>query len=94
MDRIDIHLEVPRIEYDKLADRRPGETSEKVGDRVTEARERQAAPSPTCPERITSKRRILLNSCSTGRGSEGRRPEMGTSQPTRGFVLHALHLDA
>ncbi|TVR71602.1 MAG: ATP-binding protein [Sphaerobacteraceae bacterium] len=42
MDRIDIHLEVPRIEYDKLADRRPGETSEKVRDRVTAARERQA----------------------------------------------------
>ena len=43
LDRIDIHLEVPRIEYEKLADRRPGETSEKVRDRVTEARERQAA---------------------------------------------------
>jgi magnesium chelatase family protein len=35
-------MEVPPIEYEKLADRRPGETSEKVRDRVTEARERQA----------------------------------------------------
>jgi magnesium chelatase family protein len=41
MDRIDIHLEVPRIEYEKLADRRPGETSAKVRERVAEARERQ-----------------------------------------------------
>jgi magnesium chelatase family protein len=41
MDRIDIHLEVPRIEYEKLADRRPGETSANVRDRVSEARERQ-----------------------------------------------------
>jgi magnesium chelatase family protein len=42
IDRIDIHLEVPRIEYEKLADRRPGETSERVRDRVSEARDRQA----------------------------------------------------
>jgi magnesium chelatase family protein len=42
MDRIDIHLEVPRIECEKLADRRPGETSEKVRERVSLARERQS----------------------------------------------------
>jgi magnesium chelatase family protein len=43
IDRIDIHLEVPRIEYEKLADRRPGETSAKVRERVAEARARQSA---------------------------------------------------
>ena len=43
LDRIDIHLEVPRIEYEKLADRQPGETSARVRERVTGARERQAA---------------------------------------------------
>jgi magnesium chelatase family protein len=43
MDRIDIHLEVPRIEYDRLADHRLGEPSAKVRERVSEARERQSA---------------------------------------------------
>ncbi|RIK42012.1 MAG: magnesium chelatase [Chloroflexi bacterium] len=41
LDRIDIHLDVPRVEYDKLADRRPGESSETVRGRVLRARERQ-----------------------------------------------------
>ena len=79
MDRIDIHLEALRIEYDKLADRRPGATSSKARDRVTKARARQPAPSPTCPVRITSKRRIFLKRFSTFREGEGRRHEMGTS---------------
>lgn len=38
LDRIDIHLEVPRIEYEQLADRRPGEHSIQVRSRVEEAR--------------------------------------------------------
>jgi magnesium chelatase family protein len=42
LDRIDIHLEVPRIEYEKLADRRLGEPSAKVRERVQAARERQS----------------------------------------------------
>ncbi len=41
MDRIDIHLEVPRIEYEKLADRRAGEPSSAVRSRVERAREVQ-----------------------------------------------------
>jgi len=43
LDRIDIHLEVPRVEYDKLADRRRGEPSERVQQRVEAARQRQRA---------------------------------------------------
>lgn len=42
LDRIDIHLEVPRIEYEKLADRRPGEPSADVRARVEAARHVQA----------------------------------------------------
>jgi magnesium chelatase family protein len=34
LDRIDIHLEVPRINYEQLSDRRPGERSEAVRSRV------------------------------------------------------------
>jgi magnesium chelatase family protein len=43
LDRIDIHVEVPRVEYEKLAAKRSGETSAMIQGRVTEARRRQAA---------------------------------------------------
>lgn len=42
MDRIDIHVEVPRVEYDKLAARRSGESSLVIQQRVGEARLRQS----------------------------------------------------
>jgi magnesium chelatase family protein len=41
LDRIDIHIEVPRVEYEKLSDKRLGEPSECVRARVEAARERQ-----------------------------------------------------
>jgi magnesium chelatase family protein len=41
LDRIDIHIEVPRVEYDKLSDRRLGEPSATIQARVQAARERQ-----------------------------------------------------
>ncbi|MDY7039442.1 MAG: YifB family Mg chelatase-like AAA ATPase [Chloroflexota bacterium] len=41
MDRIDIHVEVPRVEYDKLSSDRPGEPSARIRARVEKARERQ-----------------------------------------------------
>ena len=41
LDRIDIHVEVPRVEYDKLTDDRLGEPSARIRARVEAARERQ-----------------------------------------------------
>ncbi len=41
LDRIDIHVEVPRVEYEKLADTRAGEPSATIRARVQAARERQ-----------------------------------------------------
>ena len=41
LDRIDIHIEVPRVDYEKLSDSRTGEPSEAVRQRVEAARERQ-----------------------------------------------------
>ncbi len=41
LDRIDIHIEVPRVEYDKLTDDRLGEKSEDIRARVEKAREMQ-----------------------------------------------------
>jgi magnesium chelatase family protein len=41
LDRIDIHVEMPRVEFEKLADERAGEPSEDIRERVTAARQRQ-----------------------------------------------------
>src|SRR3989441_11063735 len=41
LDRIDIHVEVPRVDYEKLSDKRQVETSGMVRKRVQAARERQ-----------------------------------------------------
>jgi len=42
IDRIDIHVEVPRVNYDKLASERQSEPSSAVRERVTAARQKQA----------------------------------------------------
>jgi magnesium chelatase family protein len=41
LDRIDIHIEVPRVDYEKLSDDRLGEPSANVQARVETARQRQ-----------------------------------------------------
>jgi magnesium chelatase family protein len=41
LDRIDIHVEVPRVDYEKLTDKRNVEDSKAIRTRVQAARERQ-----------------------------------------------------
>jgi magnesium chelatase family protein len=41
LDRIDIHIEVPRVDYEKLSGDRVGETSEAIRARVQSARDLQ-----------------------------------------------------
>ena len=41
LDRIDIHIEVPRVPCHDLRDRRPGATSSEMCERVIAARKRQ-----------------------------------------------------
>jgi magnesium chelatase family protein len=41
LDRIDIHIDVPRVEFDKISDNRMGEPSEAIRARVEQARQRQ-----------------------------------------------------
>jgi len=43
LDRIDIHIEVPRVEYEKLSDDRLGEPSAAIRKRVEAARARTIA---------------------------------------------------
>jgi magnesium chelatase family protein len=42
LDRIDIHIEVPPVEYEKLGGDRVGESSESIRARVQAARDRQS----------------------------------------------------
>ncbi|WP_026369841.1 YifB family Mg chelatase-like AAA ATPase [Kallotenue papyrolyticum] len=42
LDRIDIHVDVPRVNYEKLTSERPAEASATIRARVSEARQRQA----------------------------------------------------
>lgn len=41
LDRIDIHIEVQKVEFEQLSDKRKGESSEVIRDRVLKAREIQ-----------------------------------------------------
>jgi magnesium chelatase family protein len=41
LDRIDIHIEVPRVDREKLSSDRLGESSASIRERVQAARERQ-----------------------------------------------------
>ena len=41
LDRIDIHIEVPRVDYEKLSSDRLGESSAVIRERVQAARQRQ-----------------------------------------------------
>jgi magnesium chelatase family protein len=58
LDRIDIHLQVARVPFDKLNDLQPGEASETVRSRVQAARDRQSqrfadAPAASCNADMT-----------------------------------------
>ena len=41
LDRIDIHIEVPRVDFEKLSDKRRGESSDDIRARVENARQKQ-----------------------------------------------------
>jgi magnesium chelatase family protein len=58
LDRIDIHVEVPRVEYDRLSSSRLGEPSAAIQARVEVARERQrrrfTSEKPADPSRTAN----------------------------------------
>jgi len=59
LDRIDIHVEVPAVKYDELSDRRDGESSQSIRERVVRARkiqlERYKGTSIFCNADMTEK---------------------------------------
>ena len=62
LDRIDIHVEVPRVDYEKLTDDRFGEPSSEVQARVESARELQRQRFHNSEGERNSKRSRLISS--------------------------------
>jgi len=86
IDRIDIHVDVPRVHYEKLASERQGEPSSAVRERVTAARVRQA-------ERFTHTR--LLTNADMGRAEVRRYCQLdGAGQRLMQAAMRQLHLSA
>ena len=61
LDRIDIHIEVPRVDYDKLSDNRLGEPSEVVRQRVEAARQRQRERFASLPGSEEQANAVMCN---------------------------------
>jgi len=60
LDRIDLHIEVPQVQFREIASDRTGEDSGQIRDRVVAARKRQQArfkdrPKVTCNARMGSR---------------------------------------
>lgn len=86
LDRIDIHVEVPRVNYEKLASERPGEPSSAIRARVAAARQCQT-------ERFQGTR--MLTNADMG-PAEVRRfcPLDGAGQRLMQAAMRQLHLSA
>jgi magnesium chelatase family protein len=86
LDRIDIHVDVPRVNYEKLAGEKLGEPSSAVRARVAAARERQAA-------RFTGTR--LLTNADMGPAEVRRYCGLdGAGQRLMQAAMRQLHLSA
>ena len=79
LDRIDIHIEVPRVDYDKLTDDRLGEPSAAIRTRVERAREVQRT-------RFAG----TLLSCNADMGATNVRQICQLDQTGRGLVRAAM----
>jgi magnesium chelatase family protein len=79
LDRIDIHVEVPRVDYEKLTDERLGERSEAIRARVEGAREVQR-------QRFAG----MQMSCNAGMGPTEVRTICHLDEAGRGLVKAAM----
>jgi magnesium chelatase family protein len=73
LDRIDLHVEVPAVQYRELADRRPGESSAAIRERVAQASAIQSARFERRPEIHANAHmaaRDLREFCRIGEGSD------------------------
>ena len=75
LDRIDIHLEMPPIQFQELTGQKPGEPSAPMRERITAARQRQRARFAAARSRISSNARmspkLIKQHCALDEASEG-----------------------
>jgi len=74
LDRIDIHIEVPRVEYEKLSDDRLGEPSAAIQARVEAARQRQRERFGVGAKQISTGDNPSLNDASPVQSNADMRP--------------------
>ncbi len=87
LDRIDIHVQVPRVDFDKLTDGERGETSESVRERVELARQRQ-------PNRFSSLSHVACNADMGPTEVREFCPLDETGHHLIGAAMRQLHLSA
>ncbi len=68
LDRIDIHVEVPRVEFEKLSQQRLGESSLVIRDRVENARQRQLDRYSKYEPSKTDETAIRIKTCNAEMG--------------------------
>jgi len=91
LDRVDLHLEVPAVPYRELTDRREGEPSAAIRERVTAARERQAERFSNEPDIHANAHmgvRHVRDHCRIGAGGEAL---LRTAISKLGFSARAYH---
>jgi magnesium chelatase family protein len=71
LDRIDLHIEVPRVEFDKLSGEANAESSDEIRARVMAARERQAKrfSKSNCVTNSEMKNKEIKEFCALGETS-------------------------
>lgn len=93
LDRIDIHVEVPNVEYDRLRGPRKGETSALIRERVRQARAAQSArfPGSSAPVNAAMRAADIEKFCALDRECESllkiALQEFGLSARAHGRIL-------
>ena len=90
MDRIDIHIEVPRVEFEKLSDVRLGEPSETVRSRVEAARERQRQRFQSGEAQSLGKIRVAELTCNADMRPAEIRKYCSLDDPCRALMKTAM----
>lgn len=72
LDRIDIHIRVPRVSYQELTVKRPAESSAAIRERVTAARQRQWERLGACGifSNAQMNHRLIQQTCSLSHGAQ------------------------
>ncbi|MDB4948014.1 MAG: putative chaperone [Gemmatimonadetes bacterium] len=91
LDRIDLHVEVPAVQYRELSDRRPGEPSEPIRERVARARQMQSERFAGRPEIHANAHMAARDLRDFGRIGDGGDALLRTAITRLGLSARAYH---